>query len=241
VPPKTIYVRDADLLLWERVERAVRVGAAADSVSALISDAMRSYFSQYGDQGGGLYVKAPDTEEFVPFDDDIWAVLVKDAATGAWDLWLDRNVYTEADPRRPLGQGTLTEMVAAARTYLSDVLGQSDLEQAAARLRRALGIGNELTASDGRAAGRAWALERAAPGELEAVCELAHTEWTTFGSSNEAAGDRWPTLHAEMALHRPPAEPDGETWQIRRDDFMAGFVEKACAVYEQILETESGM
>jgi hypothetical protein len=241
MPQKTIYVKEADLPLWERVEKAVRVGTAADSVSGLISDALRLYLAQYGDQAGGLYVRAPDDLESVPFDADVSAVLVRNAATDTWDLWLDGDVYADADPHRAMGQGTLSEMVAGARTHMADALGKGALEQAAARLRRALGIGAELTAGDGRTSGRAWALERADPGELEAICELARTDWVSLGSSGEEAGVSWPTLYAEISRYRPPPDPDGESWDIRRDDFMVGFVDEACAVYEQILETESGM
>jgi hypothetical protein len=238
VPPKTIYVKDADLPLWGRVDKAVRVGAAADSVSALISAALRLYFAQYGDQGGGLFVLAPDDENPVSFDAGISALLTRDAASDTWDLWLDGDAYPDADPRRALGPGTPSEMVAAARAVMAEELGQGELEQAAARLRRALGIGDELTAGDGRTAGRAWALERAAPGELEAICELSHSEWVSLGSASDGAGDPWPTLPAEIARHRPPADPDGGSWEVRRDDFMVGFVDEACVVYEQILETE---
>jgi hypothetical protein len=236
MPPKTIYIKDADLLLWERADKAVRVGAAAHSMSALIADALRLYLSQFGDQGNGLFVKAPDDEDPVTFGPGISAVLVKDAASQTWRLWLDGEDPTE--PPQSMGEGTVSEVVAAARSQMADSLSHGALEKAAARLRRALGIGNELTASDGRSAGRAWALERATPGELEAIGDLAHTEWVAFGSSGDASGAAWPTLYTELARHRPPADPSGEAWEIRRDDFTVGFVEEAGAVYEQILDTE---
>jgi hypothetical protein len=210
VPPKTIYVKTADLPLWDRAEKAARAGASL-SVSALAADALRLYFAQYGDQGDGLYVQAPDDQAPVAFDADISAILVPATATGTWDLWLDTHTYPAGEPRSAMGPGTVSDMVTQARTHM---------------------------AGDGRTAGRAWALERATPGELEAICELARTAWVSFGASPEGAGDPWPTLRAEMARHRPPSEPGHPTPEISRDDFTVGFVEEACAVYEQILETD---
>jgi hypothetical protein len=236
VPPKTIYVKDADLPLWERIEKAVKTGSVADSVSALISEALRLYLAQFGDQGGGLYVQPPDDDTRVTFDHDTSAVLAQDAATGTWDLRLDAHTYPDAAPRHAMGHGALRDMVAAARTQMAEALTTSELENAAARLRRALGIGSELTATDGRTAGRAWALQRATPGELEAICELAHREWVSFGASG--AADPWPTLRSEMARHGLLAGHEDETWEVRRDDFTVGFVGEACAVYDQILETD---
>jgi hypothetical protein len=229
---KTIYVKDSDLSLWQRFEKAVRVGVAAESVSALIAESMRHYLAQFGDQGGGLYVRAPD-EASVTFGTGISAVLEKEAGD-TWTLRLDEKTYGEAGLHHALGRGTPSEMVAVARAHMTNGLGPGELEMAAARLRRALGIEDQLTASDGRAAGREWALTRAAPGELEAICELTHSGW----DSVEEAGDAWPTLYAEIALHRPPAGSDGRKQEIKRDDFMVGFVEEACAVYQQILKTE---
>ena len=78
-PQKTIYVKDADLPVWGRFEKAVNLGATAGSVSALIADAMHQYLAQFGDQGGGLYVKAPDEDDAVTFGHGVTAVLVKDA------------------------------------------------------------------------------------------------------------------------------------------------------------------
>ena len=233
---KTIYVRDADLPLWERFEKAVKVGAAAESVSALIAESMRHYLAQFGDQGDGLYVRGPD-EAPVKFGTDISAVLEKEAAD-TWTLRLDERTYGEAELHHSLGSGTPSEMVAVARAHMANGLGPGELERAAARLRRALGIEDELTADDGRAAGRAWALTRAAPGELEAICELAHSGWDSLSPSSEEVADAWPTLYAEIARHRPPAVANGGKREIKRDDFMVGFVEEACAVYEQILKTE---
>jgi hypothetical protein len=236
VPQKTIYVKAADLPIWSRVEQAVKNGAAAESVSGLIADALRLYLAQFGHAGGGLYVKAPDDQEAIPFDRDISAVLERDAATGSWALRLDPRSYPEADSPRSLGQGTPREVVATTQTYLAEALSQGALERAASRLRLALGIGDALTAEGGRLAGRSWALERAAPGELEAVCELAHGEnWLAIDP-----GGSWPTLFGEVGRYRPPAEPSGETAELRRDAFLVGFVEEACAVYEQILETDLG-
>jgi hypothetical protein len=237
MPQKTIYVKDADLPTWLRAEKAVKIGAAADSVSGLIADALRLYLAQFGDHGGGLYVKAPDDEETVPFDAEISAVLEKDAASGTWLLRLDPRAYPEADSSRSLGQGMPGEMVAAARGCLAEALSQGALERAAARLRRALGIGAAPSAEDGRLAGRSWALERATPGELEAVCELARTQWSSIAAG---PGGSWPTLFAEVGHHRPHADTESDTGELRRDEFLVGFVEEACAVYEQILETDLG-
>ncbi len=234
-PQKTIYVKDADLPLWERFEKATKVGAAAESVSALIAHAMHHYFAQFGDQGGGLYVQAPD-EESIAFPTDITAVLVKDATT-TWTLLLDEVTYGEADRRVPIGPGPLPEVIAAARTHLVDSLSLSDLQRAASRLRRALGIEGAVTAAEGRRAGREWALQRAAPAELEAMGQLAHGSWASLGPSS-ATGGEWPTLYGELARHRPMTDPEKDSWEIRRDDFMVGFVEEASDVYEHILEAE---
>jgi hypothetical protein len=233
---KTIYVKDADLPLWKRFEKAVTAGAAADSVSALIAESMRHYLAQFGDQGGGLYVRAPD-EGPVPFGTDITAVMEREAAE-TWTLRLDEKTYGETGLHHALGRGTPSEMVAVARAHMTNGLGPDELERAAARLRRALGIEDKLTASDGRTAGREWALTHAAPGELEALCELARSGWTALNPSVDEPGDSWPTLYAEIALHRAPAGSDGGEWRIERDDFMVGFVEEACEVYKQILKTE---
>jgi hypothetical protein len=233
---KTIYVKDTDLPLWDRFEKAVKVGVAAGSVSALMAESMRHYLAQFGDQGDGLYLRAPD-EEPVTFGTDVTAILEKDA-DDTWTLRLDERTHGESDLHHSLGRGTPSEIVAGARTHMANTLGPGELEKAAARLRRALGIEDELTMSDGRAAGREWALSRAAPGELETICELAHSQWTSLDPSEGGAGESWSTLFAEIALHRPPANSDGGKWEIKRDDFMVGFVEEACEVYEQILKTE---
>jgi hypothetical protein len=231
---KTIYVKDADIPLWARLERASKVGAA-DSVSALIALAMHHYLAQFGHQGGGLYVQAPD-EESIAFGPDITAVLVRDATT-AWMLLLDDVTYGECDRSVPIGRGPLPDVIAAARTHLADSLSANDLQKAATRLRRALGIEGASTAAEGRRAGREWALQRAAPAELEAVGQLVHVSWASLGPSTETGGE-WPTLYAEVARYRPMADSESDSWEIPRDDFMVGFVEEAFDVYEQILETE---
>ena len=235
-PQKTIYVKDADVPVWGRFEKAVKLGAAAGSVSALISDAMHQYLAQFGDQGGGLYVKAPDEDDAVTFGHGVTAVLVKDA-TDTWTLWLDEDTYGDVDSHQEIGGGTLAKMVVAARARITTALSAGDLEKAAARLRRALGIENELTAIDGRAAGREWALQRATPGELEAICELARSSWVSIGTLSDAGGDSWPTLFTEVARHGVTASGEGERG-IARNDFMVAFAEEACQVYDQILKTE---
>ena len=59
-PTKTIYVKDADLPLWKRADVAANKWEHSDSVSSLVADALRLYFGQFGDKGGGLYVQPPD-------------------------------------------------------------------------------------------------------------------------------------------------------------------------------------
>jgi hypothetical protein len=234
-PQKTIYVKDTDIPLWERFEKATKVGAAAGSVSALIAHAMHHYLAQFGDQGGGLYVQAPD-EEAVAFGVDISAVLVRDATT-TWTLLLDEVTYGESAQSQVIGSGPLPEVITAARTHLADSLSSNDLQRAASRLRRALGIEGVSTAAEGRRAGREWALHRAAPAELEAMGQLVPASWVSLGPSS-ATGGEWPTLYAEVARHRPMADSGSGSWEIPRDDFMVGFVEEASDVYGQILETE---
>jgi hypothetical protein len=234
---KTIYVKDADLPVWGRFEKAVKVGAAAGSVSALIAEAMHQYLAQFGDQGGGLSVKAPDDDPAVTFGPDVTAILLR-GATGTWALWLDQDTYSGADSPQEMGGGTLAEAVAAGRARMTTALGPRELEKAAARLRRALGLENDLTSTDGRATGRQWALQRATPGELEAISELAHSSWVSIGPAGEAAADVWPTLMTEVARHGLPTQAEGGLAEIARDDFMVGFVEEASDVYDQILKTE---
>jgi hypothetical protein len=66
---KTIYVKDADLQLWERFEEAVTAGQRAESVSSMIADAMRGYLDQYPRQGLlriGEYI-----ERLIPLIDEV--------------------------------------------------------------------------------------------------------------------------------------------------------------------------
>jgi hypothetical protein len=234
---KTIYVKDVDLPVWARFEKAVKVGAAAGSVSALIAEAMHHYLAQFGDQGGGLYVKAPDDEVAVKFGPEVTALLDNDTP-GTWTLWLDPDCYGEAASPQPMGGGALAETVAAARAAMATALGPPELERAAARLRRALGLESDLTAVEGRRAGREWALQRATPGELEAISELARSSWVSLGPTEERADSSWPTLIPEVARHGLPVNGEGGRQEIGRDDFMVGFVEEASEVYDQILKTE---
>ena len=44
---KTIYVKDADLPLGDRFEKAVNERRIAESASSMIADAMRTYLDQY--------------------------------------------------------------------------------------------------------------------------------------------------------------------------------------------------
>jgi hypothetical protein len=233
-PQKTIYVKDADIPLWERFEKASKAGAAADSVSALIAQAMHHYLDQFGDQGGGLYVQAPD-QESVDFGPEVTAILARGAGS-SWTLLLENATYGE-NPSEAFGPAPLPEVIGIARQRLADSLSATDLQGAASRLRRALGIEGGATEAEGRRAGRDWALRRAAPTELEAMGQLAQTSWVTLGPSSETGGE-WPTLYAELARHRPMVGSEGEAWEISRDDFTVGFVQEASDIYEKILETE---
>ena len=96
-PAKTIYVKDSDVPLWERFEKAVNDWQRADSVSALIAEAMRQYLAQFGDQGDGLYVMAPDDDPGnVTFGPDRTAIIER--AGKDWVLSLDfEGTYPGAD------------------------------------------------------------------------------------------------------------------------------------------------
>ncbi|MGO8724282.1 MAG: hypothetical protein ACLQRM_16355 [Acidimicrobiales bacterium] len=126
-PAKTIYVKDSDVPLWERYETAVKEWQAADSVSALISEAMRQYLDQFGDQGDGLYVKAPD-EDLVTFGINRSAILER---TGSgWTLSLDLDVYGQ-DAYTPyeLGRSSVREAVADARRHMARVRQSKGMER----------------------------------------------------------------------------------------------------------------
>lgn len=234
-PQKTIYVKVADFPLWERFERAAKLSAVGGSVSALIAEAMHQYFDRFGDQGGGLYVQPPD-ESSVLFGPDVTAILAQ-AAGGSWTLLLNEATYGENASTQRIGPLPLPEAIVAARTHLADSLSSTDLQRAAYRLRRALGLEGASTEDEGRRAGRSWALERAAPAELEAMGQLTRGSWVFLGPASEIGGE-WPTLYAELAQHRPMTDAPGDDWEIPRDDFLVGFVEEASDVYDHILETE---
>jgi hypothetical protein len=120
-PKKTLYVKDADAPLWERFETAVREWQAADSVSALIAEAMRQYFDQFGDQGDGLYVQAPDEDPgWVTFGDGRTAILQPHRS--GWMLLLDEDVYgQDADTSYEIGFRNLDDAIAAARKHMATV------------------------------------------------------------------------------------------------------------------------
>lgn len=151
-PAKTLYVKEGDAPLWERFERAVADWQAADSVSALVTAAMRAYLDQFGDQGDGIYAPAPDDGEGIP-PEGCSAVLERRG--DGWFLTYDLDTSTP-DVRLVTGPAApMREALAGAREFLvgrreerriagaptDDVraeLGaaQADLRDAASRLDR---------------------------------------------------------------------------------------------------------
>jgi len=237
-PAKTIYVKDSDVPLWERFESAVKGWGAADSVSALIADAMRKYLAQFGDQGGGLYVQAPDDDPGdVWFSDSINAVM-KPHGRG-WILFLDETVFgDDTDTPHEMGFRAIEDATAGAREYMATVRSDSELMKAARRLHEARSHEDVEATASGRAAGREWALEQATPGELEAITKLASEHWLSFGWTFDDDGENpWPTLYDALMELPYGAEAD-ERWQIERDPFMDGFVDSAADTYREIRSAE---
>lgn len=85
---KTIYVKDNDLPLWERFEKIVKDGGAADSTSDLVAQAMRTYLDQFGYYSGPtgrILVLAPDQEDQALSEDQAAAYLTRAASRpGDW-------------------------------------------------------------------------------------------------------------------------------------------------------------
>jgi hypothetical protein len=129
-PAKTIYVKDSDVPTWERFETAVKEWQAADSVSALISEAMRQYLAQFGDQGDGLYVEAPDED---PGDAtlDKGVFVLGGSKGGEWKLWYDEDAFgpdTYGSPYE-IGHGTVAQAVEAARKHMAYVRQNKDFKR----------------------------------------------------------------------------------------------------------------
>src|SRR5665647_3468380 len=170
-PTKTIYVKESDLPLWGRFENAVKEWNAAESVSALLTEAMRHYLNQFGDQGGGLYVETPDGEP-ATFGGGTTAILAPQR--DGWLLSLDEDEFGDSMYQGyPLGRAGVEEALKEARRCMADALKDNEVHQAARRLRDAVGEEEIIDKSVGWAAGREWALHRAVPGELDGVLELA--------------------------------------------------------------------
>jgi len=116
-----------------------------------------------------------------------------------------------------------------------------DVKAAARRLRAARSDEETAEIERGRTAGRAWALQRAMPSELEAMCELDSEWWVSFGPPDEGPGDPWPTLYEELAMLAPVSIDPSERYQIDRDPFMVAFVESASDTYRKMLEAENAL
>jgi hypothetical protein len=235
-PAKTIYVKDADVPLWERFEHAVNDWGAADSVSALIADAMRKYLAQFGDQGDGLYVQTPDDEPEV-FGDGVSAIMSPHGR--GWVLDLDETVFGE-DAHTPyeLSFREIEDATTEARKHMAKARSESELMKAARRLHEARSHEDMEATASGRAAGREWALGQATPGELDEITKLASQHWLSFGWTFDDDGeDPWPTLYDALMQLPYGAEAD-ERWQIERDPFMDGFVDSAADTYREIRSAE---
>ena len=151
---------------------------------------------------------------------------------------------------------TLADEVKAARLAVSPICQEAlkrevermqlattakdDVKAAARRLRAARGEEENATVERGRAAGRAWALQRAMPSELESACELASEWWLSIGVPDEGVPDAWPTLYEELATVTPGVDPD-ERYPIERTTFMVAFFESAADAYRQILEADRAL
>jgi len=136
-PKKTIYVKEADMPTWERYERAVTDNQAAESVSAMVADAMTAYLAPYGDQGDGLYVIAPDeARDSVQFGAGRVALLGR-FGRGEWILHLDEDEFGK-DANSPYeierGDGTVGYAVTRARRHIA--MAREDKERQTATFKR---------------------------------------------------------------------------------------------------------
>jgi hypothetical protein len=147
-PRKTIYVKDADLPLWGRFEAAAQ-WSNQDSVSGLISDAMRDHITQFGDVGDGLYVVPPDADQRTggpTFQLRRTAILERDGAD--WMLWLDENEFPGEINPYPLFSSAIpvSEAIFASKIHLSEV----DLRRMGSLERIEVDCGERVEASTGR-------------------------------------------------------------------------------------------
>jgi len=122
VPSKTIYVKESDMPLWERLESLVNDWGAAVSVSALIAEVMRKYLAQFGDQGDGLYIQMTGNELAV-FTDGISGISAIMQPTGrGWMLYLDETVFSGEsvnDPPYETGLCSIEDATAWARKCMA--------------------------------------------------------------------------------------------------------------------------
>jgi len=92
VPNKTIYVRKADAEVWQRAEEL-----AGDSVSALITEALRRYVEQE-DQKERTDMERIEIELWGPEERPYQAAFV-----GQWLLWPDEDETRTGEPGYDLG------------------------------------------------------------------------------------------------------------------------------------------
>jgi hypothetical protein len=87
VPNKTIYIREADAEVWQRAEKL-----AGDSISALITKALRRYVEQE-EQKERAGMESIEVEKWGPEDTPYRAAFV-----GRWLLWPDENETRTGEP-----------------------------------------------------------------------------------------------------------------------------------------------
>jgi hypothetical protein len=87
VPNKTIYIREADAEVWQRAEKL-----AGDSVSALITEALRRYVEQE-EQKERTGMERIEVELWGPEDRPYEATFV-----GRWLLWPDETETRTGEP-----------------------------------------------------------------------------------------------------------------------------------------------
>jgi hypothetical protein len=92
VPNKTIYIREADAEVWQRAEKL-----AGDSVSALITDALRRYVEEeeLKERTG---MESIEVEFWGPEESPYYATFV-----GRWLLWPDESETRTGEPGYDLG------------------------------------------------------------------------------------------------------------------------------------------
>jgi hypothetical protein len=87
VPNKTIYIREADADVWQRAEKL-----AGDSVSALITEALRRYVEEE-EQKERTGMESIEVEFWGPEDKPYQAAFV-----GRWLLWPDETETRTGEP-----------------------------------------------------------------------------------------------------------------------------------------------